>query len=263
MLSPVRSILLALLTTLALALVSGAARAEYAPPPLRGHVVDRAGKLTAQEIAELNRKLEGVNLRTGDEIAVYIPASLEGNTIEDVGYYTFQSWKLGKKDKDNGVLLTIAPAERKIYITTGKGVGDKITDIQARDITLRVGAHLKLGQFYAGVDEGTSLIAIALGDKLTAPPPPVRDPGSRRAHSSNGPSVVHVAVLVAIVVLVLFLLARARRRRGYDDDDGPPPFIFFGGGGGGGGWGGGGGGDGGGFSGGGGETGGGGAGSDY
>lgn len=279
MLSSVRSILFALLTAMALALVSSAARAEYTPPSLRGHghIVDSARKLTEQELLELNRKIEGINQRTHADVAVYIPASLEGNTIEDVGYYTFKAWKLGDKERDDGVLVTIAPTERKIYITTGRGVGDKITDIQSRDITLRIGAHLKLNQFYAGIDEGTSLIAVALGDKLTAPPPPIPSP---RHTNQHGPHIspATIAIIVLVVVILIIAMARSRRRNRYDDDDdgGGPPIIFFGGGGGffgggggggsddSGGWGGGG--DGGGGisdGGGGGDTGGGGAGSDY
>jgi uncharacterized protein len=247
------------------------ARAEYEPPPIHGHVNDKAGKLTAAEVAQLNAKLDGVNQRTSAEIAVYLPASLDGNTVEDVAYYTFKAWKLGKRDEDNSVLLVVAPAERKIYITTGRGVGDRLTDLQSKDISRKIGRHLKEGRFYAGIDEGTTLIASALGDDGSRGP---RAPPPKPRASEPRITTFHLMVgLIVILVIVRIVIAALRRRGGggYHDGGGGPPIIFFGGGGGdsGGGWGGGdsGGGDSGGgggdFSGGGGDTGGGGAGSDY
>jgi uncharacterized protein len=256
-----KAFVVALFAAFALLFVARPARAEYEPPPIRGHVNDKAGKLTRAQIDALNLKLDGVNRRTGSEIAVFLPASLEGNSIEDVAYYTFKAWKLGKADQDNGVLLVVAPAERKIYITTGRGVGDRLTDLQSKEISRKIGRHLKENQFYAGIDEGTTLIAAALGDDATQAPDAQRR--DRQTHGGRGPSSVGLIVAVVAIVLVLVVVARLRRRSGCYDDGGGPPFIFFGGGGSGfdgGGFDGGGGGD---FSGGGGDTGGGGAGDDY
>jgi len=108
---------------LAFAAPSPARAAAYVPPPIDGHVTDRAGKLSASEKADLEQRLEGVNRATSAEIAVLILPSLDGQTIEDVAYGTFNGWQLGKKGKDNGVLLVIAVQEHRVRIETGKGRG--------------------------------------------------------------------------------------------------------------------------------------------
>ena len=77
------------------------------------------------------RPSPGFRQRTGVPIVVFIPASLAGNNIEDVAYQTFNTWKLGDKDKDNGVLIVIAVDERRARIEVGDGLGGVLTDLQA------------------------------------------------------------------------------------------------------------------------------------
>jgi uncharacterized protein len=111
-------------------LIGKPARAEFVPPPFSTSVLDQAGKLSPGEHAYLTAKIEKHRRATGFVVAVYLPASLDGESIEDVAYKTFQTWKLGDKEKDNGVLLVIAPSERKTRIETGKGTGGALTDLQ-------------------------------------------------------------------------------------------------------------------------------------
>ena len=63
-----------------------------------------------------------------------IVSSLEGDTIEAAAYNTFNTWKLGLKGEDNGVLLMVATTERKVRIETGKGVVDELPDARASEI---------------------------------------------------------------------------------------------------------------------------------
>ncbi len=215
----------------------------YTPPPIQGHVTDLAGKLSASEKDELEQRLEAVNRSSGAEIAVLIVASLQGETIEDVAYGTFNTWKLGKKDKDNGVLLVIAVAERRIRIETGKGVEGQLTDLQTQDIIQRqIGPELKQDHFFQAIRAGTDAIAAA----LNAQP----QPGGGQSTGPAGPGNWNPLWLLMFggVGIVLWFLRRARGRG-----------FWMGGGGG---WGGGGGG-GGGFSGGGGASGGGGSSGSY
>src|SRR5262245_39709847 len=93
--------------------------AAYQPPPIQGPVTDTAGKLTPTERAEIDQKLASLKASRGNEITVFVVGSLEGESIEDVAYTTFNTWTLGSKAADNGVLLVIAPNERKIRIETG------------------------------------------------------------------------------------------------------------------------------------------------
>jgi uncharacterized protein len=244
-------------------LLSGAASA-YHPPLPQGWVTDAAGKLSPQDRAFLDARLKAFEAETGAQVFVFIPASLGGEPIEDVAYATFQTWKIGQKGKDNGVLLLWAPAERRVYIQTGKGVGGDLTDVQSFRIVQLMKPALQAGRNLEALQVGTDAIMQALSGK--APP----DALPRRASNTQDPRVAPVssgdilglACPILVLLFVFFIAFRRRRGRG-----GLLPFpIFWGGGGGGGGWGGGGGGGdgGGGFSGGGGgESGGGGGGDSY
>src|SRR5438128_2029888 len=114
--------LLSLLVVLATLLWVATASA-FKPPPINGHVMDTAGVLTPQEVLTLDQKLEQARLTNGFAIVVFFAGSLEGETIEDVAYTTFNEWKIGSAKGDDGVLLLIAPKEHKTRIETGKGVG--------------------------------------------------------------------------------------------------------------------------------------------
>ncbi|WP_394822115.1 TPM domain-containing protein [Pendulispora albinea] len=267
--------------TVLFALITGTAPAfAYKPPPLDGHVIDTAGKLTPEDIARLDKKLDTFHRSTGYAIVVFLTGSLEGENIDDYTYQTFASWKIGDKGQDNGVLLLIAPNERKIRIETGKGVGGELPDLRANDIIRnKIAPRLREEQFRQAVDDGTNGIMTALaGDDWQTNPRP-RKPKVIRTTSGNPLwLIVPLAVPLLILVIIFGAIARAKRRGfgpgRHDDDDrwggggGWGGGGFYGGGGGffGGGGGGGGGGDwggGSGYSGGGGESGGGGSSDSY
>src|SRR6185503_6999677 len=104
--------------------------------------------------------------------------SLDGEAIEDVAFATFNEWKLGKKGADNGVLLVIAPAERRVRIETGKGVGGDLTDLQSNDIIRKdIAPLLKEDRFHDAIASGATAIAEAL--RPGAAPRPQQAPPAR------------------------------------------------------------------------------------
>lgn len=144
----------------------------YAPPPIRGAVTDTAGRLSAADDAALEARITQYRTRTGNEIAVFIVGSLAGAPIEDVAYGAFNTWGIGKKGADNGVLLVIAPNERRTRIETGKGIGDKLTDLESsRILRERTGPLLKQERFRDAVDATLEAIEAALDGRA---PPPLR-----------------------------------------------------------------------------------------
>jgi len=225
---------LAALSCLALLLAAPGARAAFVVPPIQGHVTDTAGILSSDERADLEQRLTRWMDQDGVEIGVFVAGSLEGETIEDVAYKTFNSWRIGREKLDNGVLLVIAPKEHRARIETGKGIGGELTDLQASDIIqTRIAPRLREGHYHDAIADGTDAIAVALGS--------TQAPAAQKMPT--------YAPFAFIGILVLFVLLRFLFFRGR-------PFFFWGGPGGGFGGGGGGGG---GFSGGGGRSGGGGA----
>ena len=232
------------LVALALLLAPRAALA-YTPPPLPEgtYVVDAAGKLTAADKEQLDAKLVAIKQAGGPWIAVFLSASLEGEAIDDVGITTFRAWKLGTKD-DNGVLLLIAPNERKVRIDVGKHLEGDLTDLDSNDIIrTKIGPRLKVNDFRGGVEAGIDGIA---GQVMHGAVPGAQNRRARGAAASE--SVNPLQVVGIVVVMIIIIIALSRRGGGGGGGGG----IFWwggggggwgGGGGGGGGWGGGGGGD--------------------
>jgi uncharacterized protein len=247
------------------ALLLASAAHAYRPPPAQGWVTDQAGALSAEDRLFLSARLQRFSQETGNQVVVFIPATLGDEPIEDVGYGVLNGWHVGEKGKDNGVVLLWAPKERRVRIETGKGVGGDLTDVQTFRIIQRMKPLLQQGRNRDALQVGTDGIMEAISGQ--APP----DALPRRAGAAqNDPEVAPVGtsdvfgVLCPLLVLlfVIFILSRGRGGRG---GGGFIPFPMggggWGGGGGGGGWSGGDGG--GGFSGGGGEGGGGGSSDSY
>lgn len=138
--------------------------ASYVPPPIQGHVTDEAGKLSASERTAIDKKLEDYRLCSTNEIAVLVAASLRDENIEDVAFATFNTWKVGLAGHDNGVLLVIAPSERRVRIETGKNVGGNLTDLESWNIIeTQIGPRLKVDAVFSAIDAGTTAIGKALG----------------------------------------------------------------------------------------------------
>lgn len=238
-----------------LALLALTGWAPYEPPPLQGHVVDGTNTLTATQIEALNTKLTALREQTGFAVVVFIASSLEDRPIEDVAYDTFNKWQIGEAGKDNGVLLLMAPNERRSRIETGKGVGGELTDIESVEILRTyVTPAMKDGDLARAADQGADAIQQSLvGDlPITAGPPAGKRPVT----------VPPVAKWIGLAgILLVGILAAVSRSFRWALLGILQTFLFMRGGGGGGFGGGGGGG--GGYSGGGGRSGGGGANDSY
>src|SRR5882724_5399965 len=99
-----------LLTIATLAFTGIAAAADL--PDHNGYVNDFAGRLSADDRLQLENKVRRYERASSNEVAVAIVKSLEGQTVEMYGDRLFKAWGIGKKDRNNGVLLVWAPVER-------------------------------------------------------------------------------------------------------------------------------------------------------
>jgi uncharacterized protein len=244
------------------------AAAEPKFPPLTGRIVDDAHLLTPADKAALEADLKALEEKSSDQLVVYTTTSLQGYPIEDFGYQLGRAWGIGQKGTNNGVLLIVAPTERKVRIEVGRGLEPQLTDALTKLIIQNaILPRFKRGEFAAGVKAGVHDIRDAmLGDaeavkqRLAARPLAKRD-------ANDGEALVTLIVIIAIILFVLWAQSqqgppagRYGRRAGYS---GGGPVFFPGGWSGGGGGGGGSRDSGGGFSGGGGDFGGGGASGDW
>ena len=97
-------------------------------------VVDAAGILNANEIANLEQKLVALDDSSSNQISVVIIPTLDGSAIDDYANKLFRAWGIGDAKKNNGVLLLIALNERKIRVEVGYGLEGAITDVQSKSI---------------------------------------------------------------------------------------------------------------------------------
>ena len=142
------------LSLLTLLLVTATA-AAYNFPPLTGRVVDQAGLLQAPAEAEITALLEAHERMTGNQVVVVTLNSLEGDAIEQYGVALGRHWGIGQKEKDNGVLLLIAPNERRMRIEVGYGLEGTLTDaISSVIIDRRLRPAFRAGDYEAGIRAG-------------------------------------------------------------------------------------------------------------
>ena len=215
------AVLLALLCAL-----PGSARAGDIPA-FRAMVTDQAGVLSPELRSRLEAQLLAYQRQTGHQLALLIVPSLEGDAIEEFSIRVVEQWKLGDEVRDDGVLLLVAMADRKIRIETGHGLEGDLTDAaSSRIIRDIISPEFKRGDPEAGIVAGVSAIMAATGSE--AIPLPERPAPARRSQrrSVGFPPFL----LLALFVLPFLFGGRGgpggRRRSAW----GAAP-LFFGGGG--------------------------------
>lgn len=132
-------------------------------PYLTGRVTDNAQILSDDTIKNIGDLLKAHEEKTTNQIAVLTVASLDGTGIEEYANKVFNTWKLGQKGKNNGVLILVAPKDRRMRIEVGYGLEGTLTDGMAggiiRDI---ITPHFKSGDYNKGVEEGVRAVVTVL-----------------------------------------------------------------------------------------------------
>ena len=140
-------------------------------PPLASPVVDTTGTLSAAEIARLEAQALALQQRKGSQLQILIVSTTRPETIEDYAQRTFDSWKLGRKGVDDGVLLLVAKDDRTVRIQPGYGLEGAIPDITAgRVIQEYLVPKFRAGDFAGGIGDATAqLVRLIDGEPLPEP----------------------------------------------------------------------------------------------
>lgn len=249
--------------------------AEAIPPRPAQYFNDYAGVVAPANVQSLNETLAQFERDTSSQVVVAVFPKMQSNSsLEDYAHRIFQSWQIGQKNKNNGVLLLVFTQDRRMRIEVGYGLEGALPDALAkRIIEEQIAPHFRQGDYNGGLSAGVNAILQATRGEYK---------GTSRTVAENGQPVSPVAgfiiliVIIAIFVLLVYGAVRAlkttsgmvfgrsgryryrRRSSGWDWSWGGGGWGSSGGGGGGD-WSSGGGSFGGGFSGGGGSSGGGGA----
>ena len=188
-------------------------------PALTGRVVDEAGLLDAAARAQLEQTLVELEAKTTDQLVVVTLKSLQGTSIEDYGYQLGRHWQIGQKDKNNGVLLIVAPNERKVRIEVGYGLEGTLTDaISSFIVQNSILPRFKAGDFAGGIRRGVEdIVQVLSGD--------AEEYRERASTSAERAMSVEDAIVIAFflfiaAIIILNVLAgvlqglTGKRRRG-------------------------------------------------
>ncbi|HUI20205.1 MAG TPA: TPM domain-containing protein [Methylocella sp.] len=182
----------------------------YTFPPLTGRVVDEANVIPPAVASRITEKLADLESNSGIQLVVATVKSLEGDEIEPYANALFRAWGLGEKQKNNGVLLLVAPNEHKVRIEVGYGLEGTLTDALSKIIISNaIAPRFKAGDFGGGVERGVDDIITVLTTDSSEwqKRPDLRVVSKDSAFDDLGPWIA-----LALFVLIFFLLTPPRER---------------------------------------------------
>ncbi|WP_234032214.1 TPM domain-containing protein [Parerythrobacter jejuensis] len=187
-------------------------------PELTGRIVDQAGLLDEKNTTNLTEKLRKLEETTTRQLVVATVNDLEGYDIADYGNRLARHWQLGRgandnAEKDNGVLLLVAPNERRVRIEVGYGLEGVITDALASHIIQEsIAPKFRQGNMRGGIVSGVYQIA----KQLELPPEEAQgaleDLASEKLWDDGG--LVFVVALVLVIGIWIGLFGGRGKGRG-------------------------------------------------
>ncbi|MCK4502381.1 MAG: TPM domain-containing protein [Desulfuromonadales bacterium] len=152
-----------LLGSLLILLLACTSVAALGIPKTTGYINDTAGLISSGVETKLEKFLHDFEKSDSTQITVLTIPTLDGAALEEYSLQVFEAWKLGQQGKDNGALLLIAKAERKVRIEVGYGLEGRLTDLMAgRIIDNEITPQFKKGDFDSGIVAGIIGIAEAV-----------------------------------------------------------------------------------------------------
>ena len=173
-------------------------------PPLTGRVVDQANIIPAETRSAITAKSEELESKSGIQLVVATVNSLEGGDVETYANQLFRTWKLGEAQKNNGVLLLVAPNERRVRIEVGYGLEGTLTDALSKVIIANaVAPRFKSGDFAGGITRGVDDIITVL---TTDASEWEKRPSLRLDHGQQIGDINERFIAAALVLFVILML---------------------------------------------------------
>jgi uncharacterized protein len=192
----------------------GAERVQDIPNPRVQNgtwVADVAGMLRPETVSELNTFIDGLERDTTTEIAVVVIRTLDGTTVEAFAEDLFEKWGIGKRDRDNGLLLLWATGERRVRVEVGYGLEGMLPDGKVGAILDQyVIPRFKAGEYDRGVVEGVHALATVIRNE----PLELSSPASN-SYDDSGISLTTILGALGVVPAALGSLVGYRRWRRY------------------------------------------------
>ncbi|MFC6277437.1 TPM domain-containing protein [Psittacicella hinzii] len=128
---------------------------------------DYTNTLTAQQLATLNQKLDAFNQKGQAIIVLVLVPTTEGLKVSDYAFKLMNSWKIGDKEKQNGLLLLVAMEDRKYFFAPGPGIEGVLTDALLGSIQRHyLKPAFQEGNYYAGLNQSIDVIMQTIAGEI-------------------------------------------------------------------------------------------------
>ncbi|TWO80189.1 hypothetical protein CBW56_10940 [Denitratisoma oestradiolicum] len=172
--------------------------ALVAVPPLQARVTDLTGTLTPPQRASLESALTAIEQAKGAQVGVLLLPSTQPETIEQFGIRLAESWKLGRKGVDDGVILIVAKEDRRVRLEVGYGLEGALNDATAkRIISEALVPRFKQGDYFGGIEVAVA----AVGAVIEGEPLPAAQGGQEAVLDPNGMGENTFLVLLAVAAI--------------------------------------------------------------
>ena len=178
-------------------------------PPLDGRINDHANLLSAEAKQSLTGTLVNYENVTGHQLAILTIPTLAGDPLEDFSVRVVEKWKLGKKGKDDGILLLVVANDHKMRIEVGYGLEGDLPDALAGRIVRDVMApRFRQGNFAGGIEAATrEIIAKTGGGTVTPGGASTTEPVPTQNSPSSRPSPLGRLGIIGLILGVIFKFA--------------------------------------------------------
>ena len=183
---------------LLVATVTFAAKAQVPVPEFwSSRVHDESKVLSAEFSNRLDHRLKLYEDSTSNQIAVLVIPTLNDVPIEDYTLRVAETIKLGRADKDNGVLLFIAVNDRKVRIEVGEGLEGVLPDVICNQIIRNeIAPAFRQNSYEAGIDAAVNAMIQAIGGEYVA------DQAPARRGKPRGGSLWGTLIIIAIIIFI-------------------------------------------------------------
>ncbi|MCH7397666.1 TPM domain-containing protein [Belliella sp. DSM 107340] len=165
------------------------------PPKL---VNDFSKTLSSSEIQNLENKLVAYNDSTSSQVTIVMVNSIGPYDISEYAFQLGDKWGIGRKDKDNGILILAAMKDRKVFIATGYGMEGAIPDaIAKRIVDQLIVPNFRMEDYYTGLDKATDMIFKLASGEYDA---------EKVTSSGNGGGAIFMFLLFIFIFVIIPLI---------------------------------------------------------
>lgn len=175
-------------------------------PKFQTSVYDYVGLLSGGEKIALENKLVKYSDSTSTQIVVVVIPSTEGEQIAYLAANWGEKWGIGQAKEDNGILMLLAKNDKKITISTGKGVEHLLTDFTSRQIIENdIVPQFRRGRFYGGLDKGADAVFKVMNGEYK---------GTRKKSTQFDPGFIIFFIIIIFFISFIFNRGNKNNRGG-------------------------------------------------